>query len=308
MHDHLMRKAWLAGWIVIVTLAAAGCFQPAGGGLEATNVAQSLPTFTPLPTDTPNPSPVPTEMPTEEVVILPSDTPIPIATFPVVGTAISDASNQGQIDPLLQTSTAMFLQQSGGFQTFDQPTETLDPLYQQATAMVLQATQTAGAPMTMTAQIFFIPTATDQFFQPTWTPIPSGPIVQGNDCIYEVQPGDRNLYRISLLFGIPYMSIASASNMVNPNLIHVGDRLTIPGCGVTGYQPPSTSTPSATYSYPGATPVSGGGGSGQTYVVQQGDTLFALSLRWNTTVYTIAQLNNIPNINLIYIDQVINIP
>lgn len=312
MHDHLMRKVWLAGWIVIVTLAAAGCFQPAGGGLEATNVAQSLPTFTPLPTDTPNPSPEPTEVPTTEeaVISIPTDTPIPIATFAVPNTQVADAGNQAQpIDPLLQTSTAIFLeQQSGGIQTFEQPTETIDPLFQQATALVEQATQTAGAPLTQTAiAIFGGLTPTAPFVQPTFTSVPSGPVVQGNDCIYEVQPGDRNLYRISLLFGIPYMSIALASNMVNPNLIHVGDRLTIPGCGVTGYQPPPTSTASPTYSYPGSTP-GDGGGSGQTYVVQQGDTLFALSLRWNTTVYAIAQLNNIPNINLIYIDQVLNIP
>jgi LysM domain len=306
MHDHLMRKVWFAGWIVIVTLAA-GCFQPAGGGLEATNVAQSLPTFTPLPTDTPSPAPQPTEMPTEEVIILPTETPIPFDTFPSVGTQVADASNQGQIDPFSQaaTSTAIFLQQSGGLQTFEQPSETIDPLYQQATDMVRQATETAGAPLTQTAIAVFGGITPTVFVQPTWTSV--GPVLQGNDCIYEVQPGDRNLYRISLLFGIPYMSIASATHMVNPNLIHLGDRLTIPGCGVTGYQPPPTSTPSATYTYPGITPIPGGG-NGQPYTVQQGDTLFALSLRWNTTVYAIAQLNNIPNINLIYIDQVLYIP
>ena len=67
------------------------------------------------------------------------------------------------------------------------------------------------------------------------------PPISGQDCIYEVQPTDRNLFRISLLFGVPYMQIAQASNLVNPNIIHVGDKLVIPGCGTTGYVPPPTS-------------------------------------------------------------------
>ena len=92
--------------------------------------------------------------------------------------------------------------------------------------------------------------------------------------------------------------------MVNPNLIHVGDKLIIPGCGTTGYQPPPTSIPT---NNPGYTP-NPGGGSGQSYVVQQGDTLFALSLSWGTTVNAIAALNQIANINLIYIGQTLYVP
>jgi lysozyme len=136
---------------------------------------------------------------------------------------------------------------------------------------------------------------------PTYTL--SGPILSGTDCVYEVQPIDRNLYRISLLFGIPYMDIATKSNLVNPNLIHVGDKLIIPGCGVTGYQPPPTSIP--TY-YPGATPPAPGNNG--TYVVQAGDTLFALSLQWGTTVNAIASLNQIANPNLIFVGQTLYRP
>jgi LysM repeat protein len=125
--------------------------------------------------------------------------------------------------------------------------------------------------------------------------------------VYQVQPEDPNLYRISLKFGVTYMSIAQASRLVNPNLIHVWDTLIIPGCGTTGYIPPATLTPSPPFG--GVTQIPPGGGcSGGQYTVVQGDTLFALSLSWNTTVAAIASCNGIQNVNLIYIDQVLNIP
>ncbi|MEO8394917.1 MAG: LysM peptidoglycan-binding domain-containing protein [Chloroflexota bacterium] len=301
MHHHLMRRLWLTGWIIVLFLAA-GCFQPAGGGLEATSVAQALPTFTPYPTDTPSPIPLPTDVPTD--ILIPTDT----ATFEIIepSTQVALLPDNQDLDPIWQTATAVYLlsqgQQPINIQPLDVPT--LDPLLQQATDMVRQATETAAMPMTLTAiAIQGGPTAPPIFIQPTVGP--SVPIVIGNDCIYEVQPTDVNLYRISLLFGIPYLSIAASTHMVNPNLIHVGDKLIIPGCGTTGYQPPPTTIPT---NDPGYFTPNPGGGSGQTYIVVQGDTLFALSLSWGTTVNAIAALNQIPNINLIYIGQTLYIP
>ena len=45
-----------------------------------------------------------------------------------------------------------------------------------------------------------------------------------------------------------------------------------------------------------------------TYVVQYGDTLYSIALRFNTTVQAIAQANNIANPNLIYAGQTLVIP
>ena len=42
-----------------------------------------------------------------------------------------------------------------------------------------------------------------------------------------------------------------------------------------------------------------------TYTVQKGDTLTAIAKKYNTTVNAIAKLNNIPNVNLIYVGQVL---
>lgn len=310
MHDHVMRRVWLAGWM-IVTLLAAGCFQPAGAGLEATSANEALPTYTLVPTNTETPLPLPTDTPSEPPTEFVLELPSPTFEIQEIGTQVADAGNQ-ELDPIWQTATAVYLLDQGQQPIEVQPipqevipeVQQIDPLLQTATQMVFEATATAAYPMTQTAEaIFGPPTPTFPPFIPTAT---SGviPPISGTDCIYEVQPTDVNLYRISLLFGVSYTSIAQASNLVNPNIIHVGDKLVIPGCGTTGYEPPPTSYPSTPY--PGYTPPPNG--SGQIYVVQQNDTLFALSLQWNTTVNVIASLNGIQNINLIYIGQELTIP
>lgn len=48
--------------------------------------------------------------------------------------------------------------------------------------------------------------------------------------------------------------------------------------------------------------------SAATYVVQQGDTLWGISGRFGTTVDAIVRANNIPNPNLIYVGQVLEVP
>ena len=55
----------------------------------------------------------------------------------------------------------------------------------------------------------------------------------------------------------------------------------------------------------------GAGGAADTtvrYTVRRGDTLWAISRRFNTTVSAIATLNGIRNPNLIYPGQVLTIP
>lgn len=44
------------------------------------------------------------------------------------------------------------------------------------------------------------------------------------------------------------------------------------------------------------------------YTVQKGDTLSELAIRFNTTINEIAKINNIKNINLIYVGEKLRIP
>jgi LysM repeat protein len=118
--------------------------------------------------------------------------------------------------------------------------------------------------------------------QVLWIPGQAAPPTPVTPTTYVVQPGD-NLYRISLRFGVSVQAIAAANNIVNPWYIRVGQVLTIP----TGGPPPP---PPA-----------------QTYVVQPGDTVYGIALRFGVSMWSIVQLNNLANPNLIFVGQVLRI-
>jgi LysM repeat protein len=346
-----------------ILLMAAGCFQAAGdANLQATDAAaQQAPTFTPIPSNTP----VPTEPP-------PSDTPAPQPTNTpednFTGGASSDNGDAADLlltssfnppvtieiaqaatpDAIALTVTAIYQNAINQQQQQQQQPEVpaqqpIDPIAMTATYIVGRATQTAAAPLTQTAiALFGQPAATQapavDIQQPQQPVQPGATLVPGTDCVHEVRATDRNLYRIALNYGVTTDSIARASGIVNPDLILVGQRLTIPGCGVTGARPLPTSTPEAgATAVVGATAVTNGGlavpamtftpipgqvvqqsanpgttttttGGGQIHVVQQGETLFQLSMQYGVLVNDIAAANGISNINVIYIGQELVIP
>lgn len=102
-----------------------------------------------------------------------------------------------------------------------------------------------------------------------------------------VRWGDT-VYSIARRFGVTVDAIVWANNLANPNYIRVGQVLIIPTVG-----PQPTPTPG-----PGAV----------TYVVQRGDNLYRIALRFGTTVEAIAAANHIVNPWYIYVGQVLIIP
>ncbi|MEW5989343.1 MAG: LysM peptidoglycan-binding domain-containing protein, partial [Chloroflexota bacterium] len=82
------------------------------------------------------------------------------------------------------------------------------------------------------------------------------------DTTYTVRPGDT-LSAIARTFGTTVQALAEANHILNPDLIYVGQVLTIPGAGGGSTPPPPT--------------------SGATYVVQPGDTLSRIALRYGVT-------------------------
>ncbi|MBL8145397.1 MAG: LysM peptidoglycan-binding domain-containing protein [Anaerolineae bacterium] len=309
LQRHWQKLVW--GGLLLSMLAMAGCYQPAGDTLEATSVSM-IATFTPVPSETP--SGPPSATPIQLIAITSTPDPLALAqtqiaaaqsqqvaedpfsataTAMALGIGVSQPLEVTPADPMLQTATAM----SRGMilpttDPFGQPT--LDPLFVTATAYITNATATAAAPMTQTMAALFpslTPFVTQPpFFTPGATPPPTG------TCTHTVQAGE-NLFRISLRYNTTVDAIAAANGIVNPQLIVVGQVLTIPGCG-SGGGGGGTVPPPSSGLQPGE----------QMHVVRQNETLMTISLQYGVPVASIASRNALSNPNLIFINQELIIP
>jgi LysM repeat protein len=187
-----------------------------------------------------------------------------------------------------------------------------------ATAIVFSATATAAA---VQGTILPPPGQPVQPGQPTpdtsgvVQPTPQGGIVitftptsVGGQCnTHLISPGET-LSRIALTYNVTVNQIAQANNIVNPDLILAGDTLIIP-CPV-----PATPTPVPTLgSGQGGvqvTPVPGTTTGPFTYIVEPGDNLYRLSIRFNVSMAALMQANGLTpaTINTIYAGQQLYIP
>ena len=280
---------------MILILTATGCFQEAtDGGLQSQPISQLRATDTLIPTNTSPPA---------EETATPTPSPTPDATDTPFATETADVVNISDTVPV-GTPVA----QNDG-------TPPPDSFALTATQFVVRATQTQDAALTQTATAAGIGAFPTDTIVPTLDPlvtVTTAPVLPGADCIHEVRAGDT-LFRLSLSYGLLVNDIASRSGVTNIDVISVGQKLTIPGCGTTGFRPPPTTAPIPSRTPFVATPVTNQPvsppvASGQTYVVQQNDTLFQISLRFGVDVQSIAALNGIVNINQIDMGDTLQIP
>lgn len=108
-------------------------------------------------------------------------------------------------------------------------------------------------------------------------PVPS----PSNAVTYTVVKGDT-LSGIAAKFGTTYQALAQINGIANPNVINVGQVLTISGSGNTA-------------------------NSGTVHIVASGETLSAIAAKYGTTYQLLAQRNGISNPNLIFVGQRIKI-
>ncbi len=102
------------------------------------------------------------------------------------------------------------------------------------------------------------------------------------DIIHVVQAGET-LSDIAVRYGVNMWTIANLNGIANANRIYVGQRLVIP----TGPAAPTTGT---------------------VHIVQPGNTLIGIGLRYGLDAWTIARANGISNLNHIYVGQRLVIP
>lgn len=300
-----LRKLSVLISIGALGLVASGCVLRASTDeIPATAVAQNLPTLTPTSTETPpEPTPEP-QITTEFVVITATPDETALAELQATAEALNAANPQGtavaQIDPQ---------------QPLD-PVMTIDPLILQTTLTIAASTQqvmditlTASAPITVATL-----EPTQEFIQPTATFENVPPVGSGADCTHTVSAGE-NLFRIGLRYGVGYQTIANYNGITNPTIISIGQQIVIPGCGQStsvdgfggggstegGFGGGTTGT--------GGSNVGAGGVCGSTYVVDQYETLFGISLRCNVLIRDIMALNpSITNPDRIYFNQTLTLP
>ena len=113
------------------------------------------------------------------------------------------------------------------------------------------------------------------------------PSTQSGVIYYTVQEGDT-LTSIAQKYDTTVHEITVTNSIVNPNLIYVGEVLKI---------------------YPGnRSIIKRKKVFATTYIVQSGDTLTSIAMKFDTTVQAIAELNDLQNPNLIYVGEILKIP
>ena len=110
----------------------------------------------------------------------------------------------------------------------------------------------------------------------------SHPTTENQASTYTVKSGDT-LSALALKFNTTVSKLQSLNNIQDANKIYMGQILKLTGEN-------QTSSPNS-----------------NTYTVKSGDTLFALALKFNTTVAKLQALNNIQDANKIYAGQVLKL-
>lgn len=109
--------------------------------------------------------------------------------------------------------------------------------------------------------------------------VPASAAPNESGIVHVVQYGET-LYSIARRYGVNVWTIANANRITNPNRIYAGQRLVIPS----------------------------GQPAGTVHIVQPGEALLQIALRYGVDAWTIAHANGITNLNHIYIGQRLVIP
>ena len=124
----------------------------------------------------------------------------------------------------------------------------------------------------------------------TVVPLVRETVPPGEDCIHEIRSGET-LFMLSLAYGSTVAEIAEESEITDPDRISVGQRITIPGCGTSGFAPPPTSLPPPT-SDPNAIAPTAAPVEGELVEVQEEEQINALVQQAQETILSNAQLGS----------------
>jgi len=302
----------------ILILILSGCFRQASDPIEPVNESlsdvsgqQVMPTQTQASTDTDGmitdtpanntdmPMPTSEEQPTDSdatdadtdspQIQVTASTPVPLATSTLAATntlqpTVDTGTGGGAVGPVsLATETPEFITpQAGGSGAITTPT----PL----------PTQPIDPTPTEPAQ-------------------PEAGVDVDDSCLYVVQRGD-NLYRIAVNNNTTIDDLVAINPGLNPNLIFEGDEIILPDCDPdeTAAEEPedpadeeTTSDDEADSDDEGDTTVVGTPGE-LVHVVASGETLSTIAQRYDVTIASIIEANQLADPNRLSVGQELVIP
>lgn len=304
--------------------------------LEVTPESQpptEAPSNTPVPTDTPVPTntPLPTATddpdtgtgddptPTRETGELPTATPIGATATPTTAQTTQAPTTPSTTTPPI---TDEFPNQILHIVQRGDTVSSLALRYNSTTQAIIAANGLDSSALIFAGQGLIIPVRS----LPTSTPVPEQPTqvvptatttpLPPTPTAYVIQRGD-SLTSIAARFNTTVGALVQQNGITNPNRIFAGQQLiipsgtttppptaTLPPVQPTVIQPTNAPAPTATRIVI-PTPIPP---AAQTYVVQPGDNLFRLALRFDVSLVQLAELNGITNFNLIFVGQVLTIP
>ena len=122
------------------------------------------------------------------------------------------------------------------------------------------------------------------------------------DGVYTVRNGDT-LGQIAFIYGISLEDLMAANDLTNPDVLDVGQQLTIPEAGFADTDDTAASDDTTTEDPPADTT-----GEEQIHIVQAGDNLYRIGIRYGFTVDELAEYNSLTDINNLEVGQEIRIP
>ena len=123
------------------------------------------------------------------------------------------------------------------------------------------------------------------------------------DGVYTVRAGDT-LGQIAFIFDVSIEDIMAANDLANADVLDVGQELTIPEAGFADAQETTDENTAATDEEPAADTVD----EEQIHIVQPGDNLYRIGIRYGFTIDELAEYNELTDVNNLEVGQEIRIP
>lgn len=217
-------------------------------------------------------------------------------------TAIAELNTPESIPVLVNSPTPELIQETTSEAQATSVTQ-LSAAQIEATSIVIQATIDAeqleatptSTPETVREEDV---SSTDESLIRVFEPEDETIDLPENSCIHIVQNGDT-LYSIAQTYNTTVTTLVTLNSIPNSDVISVGQQIYVPNCGTQLIEIQDDQTGASALAAEVEKII---------HVIQEGEGLFDIALRYGVTVTSIAQANNIQDINTVYLGQELVIP